>query len=333
MRPAVAPRLPSGPEPSAAVLEQAAGWYARLRDGRHGARHQEAWLAWLQAAEEHRIAWRYIEEIRQGFDPLQQLADRRAAADVLTAANARMHTRRNLLAGAAAFAGAGLLGALAWREERLPSALTAWSADHRTATGEQAQIALADGSRLWLNTATAVNVDAGSRRIVLVAGEVFVATSPDPSRPFLLRSVHGDMRALGARFNVLREARETRCTVFEGAVEIRTADSGAARTVRAGEQACFGAQRIVSERSADLAREAWTRGLLVADNISLREVVHELRRYRSGYLGLADGLGDLTVYGSFPVLDTDRVLRMLASALPIRIEQPMPWWTRIEPAG
>ena len=41
-------------------------------------------------------------------------------------------------------------------------------------------------------------------------------------------------------------------------------------------------------------------------------------------------MADLTVYGSFPIEDTDRVLAMLASALPIRIEQPYAWWTSIE---
>ena len=59
-------------------------------------------------------------------------------------------------------------------------------------------------------------------------------------------------------------------------------------------------------------------------------MIRELRRYRRGHLGVADEVAGLTVYGNFPVHDTDRVLRMLASALPIRIEQPLPWWTRVE---
>ena len=79
-----------------------------------------------------------------------------------------------------------------------------------------------------------------------------------------------------------------------------------------------------------MAREAWTQGTLVADNITLRDVVRELRRYRKGHLGIADEVADLTVYGNFPIQDTDRVLAMLASALPIRIEQPYVWWTSIE---
>ena len=86
----------------------------------------------------------------------------------------------------------------------------------------------------------------------------------------------------------------------------------------------------LASEAAEIAREAWTQGTLAADNIVLREVIHELRRYRKGHLSVADEIAELKVYGNFPIQDTDRVLRMLASALPIRIEQPLPWWTSIE---
>ncbi len=333
MRP-VAPAQPTVAEPSHAALEQAARWYAHLRDGTRGARDRAAWEEWLRASEEHRTAWRYVEEISHGFEPLQALTDSRAAAEVLASTNGRVHARRRLLAGLAAFAGAGMLGTLFLREELLPSGLLAWSTDHRTGKGEQREIALADGSRLWLNTASAVDVDLDtrSRRVALRRGEVFVSTASDGARPFLLRTVHAEMRALGTRFDVLLETGETRLAVFEGSVEVRTFGSGAARVLRAGQEARFDAQRIAPERSADIAREVWTQGTFVAANIPLREVVRELRRYRSGHLGLAEEVADITVYGNFPILDTDRVLHMLASVLPIRIAQPLPWWTTIEAA-
>ena len=95
-------------------------------------------------------------------------------------------------------------------------------------------------------------------------------------------------------------------------------------------EARFGADGIFDLGAADVAREAWTQGALLADNIPLRQVVDELRRYCPGHLGVDDAVADLRVYGNFPIQDPARVLRMLASALPIRIAQPMPWWTRIE---
>lgn len=320
------------PQPAHAVLERAAHWYAVLRDGKAGIDDRTAWQAWLRADEMHQAAWRYVEGVSRDFEPLRGQADARLVADAVGVAAGRMHSRRRVLAGVAALGTGTVLGWMSWREALLPASVMAWAADHRTRTGEQRQIMLADGSRLWLNTASAINVrfDASERRIELVEGEVFIATARDATRPFLVQTAQGRMRALGTRFNVRRDADQTRLAVYEGVVEIRAAASGAMRRVAAGQQVHFDAHEIAATEAADVAREAWTEGALIADNISLRQVVAELRRYRRGHLGVADAVADLTVYGNFPVQEPDRVLQMLASALPIRIEQPMPWWTSIE---
>lgn len=322
----------AAPPPSHAVLEQAAHWYALLRDGKAGVQERADWQAWLRADAAHQTAWRYVENISRDFEPLRGKPDARLAADALNTATERMHTRRRLLAGIAAVAAGSLLGWAGYRRQLLPASLMAWGADYRTDTGEQREITLADGTRIWLNTASAINVrfDARQRAIVLVEGEAFIATAKDASRPFIVQTAHGRMQALGTRFNVRRDATLTRLAVYDGAVEIRAAASGATRIVPAGQQAHFSADHITPSESADQAREAWTQGALVADNVSLGQVVEELRRYRRGHLGVSDDVAGLTVYGNFPIQDTDRVLRMLASALPIRIEQPLPWWTSIE---
>jgi len=320
------------PEPSHTILTQAAEWYARLRDGKASRHDYASWQTWLDAAEEHRTAWRYVEEIGRGMDPLRHIADPRRAANALNAANASLHARRRVLASIAALVGGGMLGWLGWREARLPSSLLAWTADHHTSTGEQRALTLADGSRLWLNTASAINLDfnARERRITLLAGEIFIETAPDSARPFLVETMHGRLRALGTRFNVRLNAANTRLDVYDGAVEIRTSSNGITRLVAAGQQSFFDTGHITSPKPADMAREAWIQGTLVADNIALSDVVDELRRYRPGHLGVADAVANLKVYGNFPIQDTDRALHMLASALPIQIQQPLPWWTTLE---
>lgn len=322
----------NAPRPSHAVLEQAASWYALLRDGKAPAQERARWQAWLRSDPAHQAAWRYVEDIGRDFEPLSGRSDARVAADTLSVATLRIHTRRRVLAGITAVAGGVSLGWLSWREAKLPASVMAWGADHRTGIGEQREIALADGSRVWLNTGSAVNVsiNATERVVSLVEGEVFIATAADASRPFFVQTEHGRMQALGTRFNVRLDTDRTGLAVYESAVAIRTAGGGATRVLPAGQQANFDAAEIFAPDAADPAREAWTQGALVADSISLRQVVDELRRYRRGHLGVSDAVADLTVYGSFPVQEPDRVLRMLASALPIRIDQPLPWWTSIE---
>lgn len=322
-------------EPSHAVLEQAAEWYARLRDGRASGRERSDWQAWLQADEAHQLAWAYVEDVGQSFAPLQGRPDARQAADSLRRVNHRLLARRRSLAGLAALAGAGLLGGLAWREGWLPGGIMALAADYRSGTGEQREFGMEDGTRLWLNTDSAVNIhyDAQERRVELLAGEIFIATAPDARRPFLVETRQGSVRALGTRFNVYQEDGRTQVSVYQGAVEVRPARSQVVAVVAAGRQASFTDEAIAPMGEAYPARSAWTQGTLVADSIPLREFARELGRYRKGHLGVDDSVADLLVYGHFPIQDTDHALRMLAGALPVRVVQPWPWWTRIEAAS
>uniref|UniRef100_A0A1I8ADV8 Sigma-70 family RNA polymerase sigma factor n=1 Tax=Steinernema glaseri TaxID=37863 RepID=A0A1I8ADV8_9BILA len=116
--------------------------------------------------------------------------------------------RRTLLKGLLLGAGAS---SLAWQGYDVAPR---WMADLRTRTGEQRQAALADGTLLVLDTDTALDVlfNASTRLLVLRAGEVHVTTGKD-SRPLLVRSAQGDLRALGTRFAVRQLDGLTRLSV------------------------------------------------------------------------------------------------------------------------
>ena len=75
--------------------------------------------------------------------------------------------------------------------------------------------------------------------------------------------------------------------------------------------------------------DAWTRGMLVVDNARLADVVAELGRYRSGYLGVDKRVADLRITGSFPLHDTTLALNALVPTLPVQIEQHTPWWVSV----
>ena len=311
---------------------QAAEWYACLRDGKASAAQRSAWQHWLRQDEMHSTAWRYVEEVSSSFEPVRAAPDSRRVVDKLNTANERLHMRRRALASVAVLAGTGLLSWFSWRQSWLPSSVMTLAADHSTQTGEQGHLVLDDGSKLWLNTATAIDVQftAQARHIVLISGEIFIQTAQDMARPFTVQTPQGTMRALGTQFNVRMDPDCTQLAVYEGAVQVSTSTGQNTATVQAGKQVHFNAQHIKQSMDADQAREAWTQGVLVADNISLRSVIQELSRYRKGYLGVDESVAELKVYGSFPLHDTDHVLKMLASALPIRIGQPLPWWTNVE---
>ncbi|MBO1114210.1 FecR domain-containing protein [Bordetella petrii] len=318
--------------PSHAVMEHAAQWYALLISGEASAADQARWQAWLASHPHHRQAWQYVESVSQRvLAPLQSTPDPRQMAAKVGAVHARARSRRRVLAGIGALAGAGFLGWAARPGSPAAAAIAAWTADYRTGTGDIRRFTLADGSQVWLNTASALNADmrAGLRRLTLAAGEILVSTAQGDARPFVIDTPQGRMRALGTRFTVRREPARTFLAVYEGAVEIRTADTGAAGVVPAGRQTWFDAGRIAAGAPADAAREAWTRGELIAWDLSLADVIGELGRYHAAHISLAPDVAQRRVFGTFPLRDVDGALAMLAEAASLQVRRPWPWWISV----
>lgn len=312
------------------VLQQAAEWFAVLGSSSVSATERQAWQAWCAADARHRAAWQQVEAISGAFGRLPA-ADRPGARKVLDAASERQATRRRAAKMLLLLCGTGTLGWAA--ASRAPWAT--WGAGYKTATGERRAVELADGGHVWLNTASAMDVDYGShqRRIRLHHGEILIHTARDtvqPPRPFVVETEHGRMRALGTRFSVRRQEAGTQVAVFAGAVELSPANGGAPLILEAGRQSLLTADGATPAEPADDARQAWQRGLLLAENSRLGDFIAELARHRPGYLGCAPEVADLRLVGAYDLADTDRVLAALESTLPVRIRRIMPWWVVLE---
>jgi len=308
---------------SHASLEQAAQWYVRLQD--HGsALEQLRWQAWVAQNPEHLAAWQYVQRVSQRFAPLQEQAQ--------GASRALRSSRRQTLKTLLVLCGGSALAWGSWRNTALPRLVGGWSADYATTSGETRDTLLADGSHVWLNALSALDVrfDAAQRFLLLRFGEVLIDTAKDARRPFLVDTEHGRMQALGTRFSVLQGDDHTQLNVFEGRVQITTQDRHV-RIIEAGQQASFTRDGFKPTATASQAREAWSRGVLLADNLPLGQLITELNRYRPGHLGCDPAVAQLPVMGSFPLKDSDHALHLLQAALPIRVDRPLPWWVSVGP--
>jgi len=316
---------------SHASLEQAAQWYVQLNDQQVGAQQRQHWQAWLAQSPEHQAAWHYVERVGQRFAAFQE-DHPQAASHVLRNTARSTLSRRHTVKSLLVLVSGGWLGWTAWQKSSLPLTLTRWSADFATGTGEMREAQLSDGSRIWLNALSALDVrfDSNQRLLLLQAGEVLIDTAREPGRPLRVQTAQGWMRALGTRFSVRQEDQHTLLNVYEGAVEVRTRQ-GQVQVVEAGRQLRFSEHHSPAPTAASATREAWRRGLLVADNLPLGQLIEELSRYRPGHLGCDPAVAGLPVMGSFPLKDTDQALRLLEAALPVRVEKPLAWWVSVGP--
>jgi len=323
--------MPTPATPSHKALQQAAEWFATLRSSEQPERDRRQWQAWLNQHEEHRAAWRYVEGVSQRFAPIQgDPPVRNAAVQTLKTVRRHDRRRRQALGGLAAAVCGGLLTWTSWRHTPLRRHVLAGLAQHRTGIGEVKDLRLPDGTRVWLNTNSALNVHYSSetRLLDLVAGEILVETAQDTARPFTVRMGPSRMTALGTRFTVSALHDANYLAVYEGRVALQAYDRQ--QVVDAGEQLTFGPHGHWRLEPASRAREAWANGILLAEDVPLGILLTELSRYVRGHLGVSPEAARLRVVGGFPLRDPQQVLALLETVLPIRIERPLPWWTNVE---
>ena len=324
----------------AAVRKEAVAWYARLCSGSAGDAERQAWLRWHAAHPDHQRAWQRIEAMRA---TLQQ-APAGIASPVLRAQLASGgQARRQVLRSVLLLAGTGTLGYWSWHTAQQHGMVQPLLADYSTAIGRQRRVALPDGSLLILNTGSAVDVrfDAQQRRVRLLTGEILVETArhrqgpaaPPDTRPFIVETEQGKVRALGTRFTVRQFDDHAQVAVLDDAVEVRAAQAPArAVIVRAGQQARLMSSTIEAPQQADDNAGLWHTGNLLVNDRSLGEVVAELARYRRGRLVCDATVAQLRISGVFPLADTDRALLLLVQSFPLRLRSLTHYWVSLEAA-
>jgi len=283
----------------AAIAEQAVGWFVRRDAGALSAAEQAQFDAWLHAAPAHATAYSQIEQDWSALADVGEPARRRLVMSAFVLPAQAGTSRRFGIAAAAAIL---LLGASLW----LSGVANVMLADHRTAAGERRVVALDDGSRVDLNTDTALDVsfDGGQRRIRLLRGEAVFHVMPDPARPFAVVAGQGSVTALGTVFAVRRVGDDVQVAAIEHRIEV--AAGGQSRVLQAGEGMSYTAAGLGGVQPVDAAMVAsWRFGKLVFEQRALGEVVAELGRYRSGLLYLqGEGLADRPVSG---VIDLEQI--------------------------
>lgn len=310
------------------ALDTAMEWQVTLWSGEITAQEQAAFDRWLLTDPTHSLAWQQVQQVnRQLGDIPGQLG-----GQVLRQTEVIDKGRRRLLLSAGLMSSLGLLG---FGVSRTPQWHIA-TADYRTTRGEINSLTLPDGTRVTLNTASAIDVqfNADTRRLTLHRGEILVVTGSDTGfpgvtpRPFWVETSAGAVRPIGTQFTVQQLDHRIQVQVMEGAVELLPAQGQGIR-LDAGQQALFNQQGTFAVQAVDAINTAWTRGLLIAEQQKLGEFIGNLGRYHTGVLRCDPAVADLAVSGVYPLKDTHAILKALEQALPVRVSSVLGYWTTI----
>ncbi|OLF52892.1 FecR family protein [Pseudomonas chlororaphis] len=308
----------------ATVRDEAALWFVRLQEPAIDAEQRQRFDAWLAQHDAHRDEFQLLQSLWAATDlvPRERLQALCATADATPVVSLK---RRPLLRYAVAASvlavalGLGLFSGL--------GRSGVYSAEFATALGERRHVALPDGSQVDLNSRSRllVRFEKGQRSVELSEGEAMFSVEHDSSRPFVVAAGPGKVTVTGTRFDVRRDATQTRVAVEQGTVKVqgREAADGEFVSLTAGLGTSVDAQgRVAAAYAVDAqALTAWRSGKLVFNNASLSEVAAEVSRYRQQPLRVgSEAVGRLRLTSVFKADDTDALLKALPSILPVAVQ-------------
>lgn len=318
-----------------AIALKAAEYFFLLREKDVRPQDADACARWRAADPQHEQAWQRALQVSSKFDRLPP------SLAVATFSGANRNGRRQAIKTLALLLAAVPAGWMAWRS---PAALVL-RADYSTAIGERTDITLADGSRVYLNSGSAIDVsfDQTQRTVHLLAGEILVETAPDRGieqavadqlsyRPFAVETAQGRITALGTRFMVRQVEQLSRVALFSGQVEIRPArlaPADRALLLSAGQQTHFSAQSVDAVQPLAQNTDSWIQGKLYASNMRLDDFLAELGRYRHGILRCEPDIAMLRISGVFQLRDIEQVLQSLPNALPVDVRYRTRYWVTL----
>jgi transmembrane sensor len=293
-------------------LEAAAADGLERRDREDWSEEDQAALeAWLKEPAQ-RLAYLRLYAAWNYADRLQALrhapAGERKSANVL------------ILQIAAVLLGVVLLGGLAARYIERPQIRT-----YHTAIGARELVSFADGTKIELNTDTAIRTQMTTReRIVwLTRGEAYFQVRHDPAHPFTVVIGNKRITDLGTDFIVRRDDKRLEVAVVRGSVRYdaakRTAMLKPGDVVTASGNTMYESKKPLRQLLRQLS---WRRGVLVFDNTTLADAAEEFNRYNREKLIVTDpAAARLTIGGTFPAQDVSAFTDVAQDVLGLKVER------------
>jgi transmembrane sensor len=318
------------------AADAAARWFA-LRRRKADAGEDQQFARWLESDPVNRRAY---DEVTRSWEIAalaaadQNVIAMRSEALMIRARPPREYFRVWGAAATAAtvllamtgiyFTNPGLLGSVEHRA----------GPDHmilRTGIGQQATATLEDGSRVTLNTNTAVEVNYSKLRrdIRLIAGQALFKVAHNAARPFIVAVANREVVAVGTEFEVRLDGEKVRVALLEGRVRVQplSSQSGpqAAQPISVlapGEQLVAGTAGDVMVKPAKVEElVSWETGRVRFDNTPLSEAIAEMNRYNHTPIVIADpSLARIRISGTFRAGQSWPFAEAVAEAFAVRAE-------------
>ncbi len=327
------------------ILNDAAGWDARLRAPDCNNVERATFKRWCEASPENQQQFDELQMLLGGLRSAREAPEirslREASLNAAAPAAERRGGARAWGLGAAAvlsvlaiglfYVSMGDIGRSGAESDVRPS--------FATAVGERSTTSLEDGTVTVLNTNTRLQVAYSDqeRRVMLLQGQALFDVAKEPDRPFVVVAGEHRITAIGTVFDVRFEGKDVQVTMIEGVVEVIVeAPLGANPTglsvqptpvrLTAGQQlstSAIASSRVLNVEDIDVERATiWRQGRVFFEDAPLSEAVAEMNRYSTTQIVVRDTALDAhRVNGMFYTGRQANFVDALAAYFPLYVER------------
>ena len=299
----------------------AADWLQRQTFWNWGADEQAALDAWLAQSRAHRIAYWRQKAVWDNTERLVALRSPVSARDERIADGKSQIFR--IAAAAIAVGVLGVSGLLYLQHAYTKETVYA------TRVGGRQTVALADGSRIELNTDTVLRVrsDAHGRLATLENGEAFFRIKHDAAHPFVVNVADHRVTDLGTEFSIRNTPDRLEVALIEGRARFESTNkslTAQATVLTPGDVVVATAQAttIAKKPEKELKNElGWRHGMLTFYRATLSDAANEFNRYNDRKIVVADRAAAAELIdGTFPTNDVDLFGRVAHAVLGLQVK-------------
>ncbi len=189
-----------------------------------------------------------------------------------------------------------------------------------TGIGERTQVKLPDGTRVWVNSCSALTYYSNygkDNRNVFLKGEAFFEVYKDKSLPFIVHSSDFHIKALGTSFNVSAypDDDEISAVLLEGGICFQNKTTGESKDILPGQKIYYMKSTAVTQilNVNPEIYSAWSKGETQFEHLKLEEIIKRLQRiYNLTIILKNEKMKDLYFSGTFRNYESfERILKVI----------------------
>ena len=191
--------------------------------------------------------------------------------------------------------------------------------------GKRAHVTLCDGTKIWANAGTVLLFPTrfeDKKREIYVDGEIYIDVTPNPEKPFIIKTSDMGIKVLGTSFYVsaYRKDAEKSIVLVTGKVEV-AASNGETVRILPNDRFRPSADRYVVDKVNVEDYGSWKDGQLSFRNTELSGILKQLSRYYNVKI-VYDKQRPITCSGKLNLDDTiEQLLNTITETAPVVISK------------